>query len=381
MNYNYKYGTPAGILRYSCGVVFCLFCFFYIYFIQGEVLAEAQHVYSRGLTVYHEFASPLIVTFILLVIQWLFQSFVSLPQRSYALTYFPSLLILTIITDIDRESISSSYVGAWIWVAPILLIIYALVIMVARKLFVERFASRITILETLIPNYIILLVQLLFVGAFSSSPDVYHYELKTERLIREGRYEDATRVGETSLEASKRLTILRMYALSMEDSLAERMFSYPQYYGADGILDVTDTLGTYRVTTTAICRRVGAICGNSIKTTKRYLDLLVGDDSLRTPRSIEYKLCYQLLDKDLLGFSNTIYKYHNPYHEVLQKAYQEALLLKADQDGDSLEFITSSIVQRYQEYKLMKQSYPDSTECSNRTRREFGDTYWWFYEN
>ena len=85
------------------------------------------------------------------------------------------------------------------------------------------------------------ILLILVLGFVPQSSDVYHYEVKVERLILDGDYEEASRVGERSLASSARLTQLRMYALSQQGLLAERIFEYPQYDGARGLLDVRRT--------------------------------------------------------------------------------------------------------------------------------------------
>ena len=55
--------------RAVCAVVFCLFVFVFVYFYQAPTLAYAQHVLSKGATVYHELPSALLVTFVLYLLQ------------------------------------------------------------------------------------------------------------------------------------------------------------------------------------------------------------------------------------------------------------------------------------------------------------------------
>lgn len=371
----------AGVVKCSCGVVFILFCFCYIYFIQGEVLAKAQFVYSGGITSYHSLMSPLIVAGVLQIIQLVFFGLLRLPQKFYALSYFPSMLLLTALSNFDEEQLSHFSLGSWSWVFPLSLLAYFLVVSFLRSMFKDRFQDKNTYEIIIVPNCIILMIFFLGFGSLSLNNDVYLYELKTERLISEKQYEDATNVGERSVQSSVRLTQLRMYALAKQNLLPERIFDFPQYYGVDGLIPPYDTIHTARVVTSRIYADVGAIPGKGVKTVGQYLNLVMANDSMRNQLTIDYSLCYKLLKKDLKGFEKILFENYNPETKPLPRAYQEALLLKAEQDGDSLSYIPQETLERYKEYKLYKAQFLSPTAKANKTRQSFGNTYWWYYDN
>ena len=111
-----------------------LFSFCYLFFLQGEILAEAQFIYSKGVTTYNLFIGAVIITLVLQIIQWVVSMLSRLPSRWYALSYLPSMLLLAILTDINQEVIQQFSVGAWIWVAPIVLVVYVALVIVAKKI-------------------------------------------------------------------------------------------------------------------------------------------------------------------------------------------------------------------------------------------------------
>lgn len=372
--------NAAGVIKYSCGVMFALFCFCFIYFIQGEILAEAQFVYSGGVTKYHSIMSPLIISGVLLIIQWLFYNILRLPQRFYAVSFFPSAMILAMLTSIDKECIEHFSFGAWAWAFPFAIILYFVVVVLLRKFFQDKYQDKQTYDIIITPNCIVLLVLFIWIGSVANNNDLYLYELKTERLVAEGDYEGAVDVGERSLVSSPELTQLRMYSLAKQGQLAERIFDFPQYYGAQGLLAPYDTLQS-RFKKSRIYRDLGAIPHHTVKTTKRYLQLVVNDDSLRTQMSVDYYLCYHLLNKDLKSFVNLLYKNYNPEKEHLPRAYQEALVLVADQKGDSLTCISPEIMEMYNGYKSAKVQFLTENSRKNRTRQWYGNSYWWYYEN
>lgn len=358
-----------------------LFCFCYIFFIQGEVLAKAQFVYSGGVTSYHSVMSPLIVTFVLQIIQLVVFGLLRLPQKFYTLSYFPSFVILLALSNFDEEQIEHFSVGAWAWIIPVLFILYIFLALGLREVFKDKFQDKQTFEIIIVPNCIILMALFLGFGSFSTNNDVYLYELKTERLISEKDYEGATDVGERSVESSLRLTNLRMYALAKQNLLPERLFDFPQYYGTKGLIPVYDTIRTARVVTSRIYADIGAIPGKGVKTTEQYLRLVMAKDSIPNQVAVDYYLCFQLLKKDLKEFERVLFENYNPEHMSLPRSYQEALLVKAEQDGDSLSYIPKETVDRYNEYKLYKAQFLSPTARANKTRQSFGNTFWWYYDN
>ena len=55
-------------LRLIFSVIFFVFSFVFLYFIHGDLLAEAQYVYSNGLTTYSILFGAIILTVVLLII-------------------------------------------------------------------------------------------------------------------------------------------------------------------------------------------------------------------------------------------------------------------------------------------------------------------------
>lgn len=372
-----------------------LFSFCYLFFLQGEILAEAQFVFSKGVTSYNLVIGAITITVVLQIVQWLVRLFSQLPLRWLALSYLPSMLLLGILTDLDRDTIADFSFGHWTWIVPVVLVCYILLVFVARKFSDTRSDYPPDVKSQIYPNFIILFLLMLGVGAIPQSTDVYHFELKAERLILEKDYEGAAEVGKNSLRSSARLTQLRMYALSQQGLLAERLFEYPQYDGSRGLLDVTDTLSTYRFSPQRICAHLGAVCDKSVHSTDHYFQLLLAD-SLWNQYTVDYYLCSLLLDKKLREFQKELPRYYSldgvdGVYDRLPKAYKEALLLVGDrkyaQDGkivvhgDTLATLSDNgLLAMFRDYNLVKSELSDETERVNKTHREFGHTYWWYYD-
>lgn len=419
MNYNRaRRQKTAGVIRYSCGILFALFSFVYIYFLQGDVMAVAQHVFSHGITHYSFLCGAIIVTGVLLVLQWIVAVVTKLPPRWYALSFVPSFLLLAIVTDFNRHNIHQFTFGHWLWIAPLVLILFVacvLLVKSAEKSVFSRFMRELPAL--LWPNYLVLFACIVLLGLTHSADDVFMYELKTERLILQHRYDEASRVGLKSLEISPRLANLRMHALSMTGQLGECLFDYPQPFGENGLINLTDTDQTYeRFTTRQLCLSLGAVPAHSVSTTARYLQLLqrwqqqwadslalirqtdsvylATNDSLRQRhewkealirrqmrRTADYVLCAQLLRHDLQAFVATLpLHYHlsdsdETVKASLPRAYREALAQAAPLLAD-----TATLAQR-RRYVQMRDTLADPLVRHNLTRRQFGKTFWWHYDN
>lgn len=386
----------AGIIRYSCGILFMLFSFSYLYYLQGEILAEAQFVYSKGVTTYNLLLGAIIITLVLQLLQWVVRFLSRLPSRWHAFSYLPSMLLLAILTDVNPEAMLHFSLGAWLWIAPALLIAYILLVIIVRKVDADESDYPLATKSQAYPNLIILFLLMLLTGAVPQTPDVYHYELKAERLLLAHDYEGAAAVGEKSLRTTARLNQLRMYALSQQGLLPERIFHYPHHDGSRGLLDITDTFSLYRLTPQDICSHLGARPGKSVRTVDRFYQLLLAD-TLHNQHVVDYYLCSLLLDKELSTFQHQLPRYYNlsdtlvGAYDRLPTAYREALLLigqhKAALDGhiviqhDTLATLADiELVNRFRDYCALRDTLTDKTERVNRTHREFGDTYWWYYE-
>ena len=132
-SYRTRKQKTAGMIRYSCGILFMLFSFCYLYFLQGEIRAEAQFVYSRGITSYDMLWGAIITTMVLQIVQWVVATASGLPSRWHALSYLPSMLILAILTNVSKEVLVDFTLGKWVWIAPSVLLFYVLFVFGARK--------------------------------------------------------------------------------------------------------------------------------------------------------------------------------------------------------------------------------------------------------
>ena len=411
-NYNYKgYDTPTGVVRYTCGAIFCLFSLVYLLFMQGELLCQAQYVLSEGRTSYSITFGAIIITLILQIIQWAIARYSKLPSQWHALTYIPSFMTLAMLTSFNPDSLHKFTFGTWSWMVPLMVILYIALVIIIRvhHRHVSKPESHSIFLNCL-PCWITMMVLMLLCSLASTVPDTYLYELKTERLLMEGKPEKATEVGKKSLATSLRLTNLRMYALSLQDKLADNLFDYPQEYKSEGLISLTDTnRKEHRTTAYNICQYLGDnsttqkvipakdYIRNLLYEATKLKESLLHTDSLELQQSdsmmiaytlqtnllpqyskriLDYYLCAQLLEGETSEFLATIRKHIDITNcDSLPKAYREALVMADYNYQDSL------TRQRYESYQQMCDTLPDPVIRSNLTRRKFGNTLWWYVDN
>lgn len=372
-----KYERASGVIRYSCALLFSLFSFAYL-FLQGELLSEAQYVFSRGLTSYSIFFGALFITLLLQVIQKIVALLLPFNWQYYSLSYFPSLLILAILTDITPAQLHEYSFGTWVWFCPLLLILYVVLLRFVRY----RRAVGYKPFHLLWRNFVLLFLMMLVCGAIPRTNEVHHYEYAAERYVVRQQYDKVLSVADQSLHSTRRLTELRMYALAQRGELAERLFDYPQLYGGEGLLSVSDTDSIYRYSSRRICLRLGALPGSNIRNTLQYLWALNAVDSLRSPLTIDYQLCYLLLDRRLRSFSKKLVEYYPSSDTPLPRAYSEAVIYINNVSGGSLNYpVSQDIIDRFNWYQHRKQELSAEKGGENILRREFWNTFWWYYEH
>ena len=130
--YNYKeQGTITH--KVMCAVCFLIFSFLWLYEFQTDILTIAQHVLSQGVTHYNRTVGAILITIVLYILQRCIANFTKLSRRSYALTYFPSMLILAVVSDVNQDIDQHFSFGAWVWVFPFLLLIWGVCVWFARQ--------------------------------------------------------------------------------------------------------------------------------------------------------------------------------------------------------------------------------------------------------
>ncbi|MCD8318228.1 MAG: DUF6057 family protein, partial [Paraprevotella sp.] len=307
-----------------CGSLFTLFTVLYLSVMQTDLLATAQHLLSKGQTLYSPWAGTGIVTSLLLLFSWVLRKFIRYPLRFHALYYFLPCVVLGLLTSIVPGGGWQVRLSAPAGFVFFCLFLFVVVSWVGLQILDHKHIM-LRLFSFLWGNLLLLALQFGMVGAMADTNDVYHYRLRAEKQLVEGRNEAVLQVGRKSLQSDRGLTAIRAFALSRCGMMGDELFEYPQYYGSDGLMpSPSDTAYTYNWASMSYTY-VGGRPGKGIHHATLFFERLMQYPSA-TPAVRDYLLCTYLLDKNLDAFAETLPKYY-AVNDSLPLHYKEAVVL------------------------------------------------------
>ena len=361
----------------GCSVFFLVFSFMYLYFLQGNLMEATHFSFAHGKTSYSPFWGAILITLVLFLLHKGLQFLLRLKGRWTAASYFLMMLMVGVMTDVDRSAFHGGGIPSfWSWLFPLLVVAYVLVALFLRK--IEDINPSNNLLNMLIVNAITFLLLCMMTVLIGNTEVNFNHELAVERNIRKGKNIEALKIGRKSLETSKALTILRANAMAREGLLAEKLFEYPQLYRSDGLLFKT-------ADSEKECLRINADSlysflqaePNEGERTMDFLKRIARMDSVNSSAK-DYYLCGLLLDKRVSEFVGEV-KDLLPEQE-LPRYYKEALLWQENQVSGFQSSVNDSIMRKHFDSFLQKkeESYISKVVERNKMRELFGDTYWWY---
>lgn len=367
-----KYHTP---IRIICAVLFAAFSFLYIYLFQGELLALLQDHLSKGVTSNNALGTALIVTLLLLFVQWGVNRLSKLHGSWEALSYVPSCVLLALFTAIDGDTVHYS-LSKWIWGVVLCLLFYVFIVWVERRVIA---LSRPSLMKQLWPNMMTFALLFVVTAQIGNHATAQHMELAVWKHLHESDYEAMLKVGKQSDDYNVGLTTLRNLAMLKTGTLPERLFCYPQPYGVEGLIYHADDRCAENYSAMEFYTHLGTQPTEG-ETGRDFAQRLYA-----TVDSVTYRDCYLaalLLDKDLDALAPEL-------EAMLQKGaklptyYQEALLLYNTQHPEApIAFVPDAqIVADYEAYCQLQQEHADNRVVArNKAMRQYGKTYWNYYD-
>ena len=369
-----KFDTP---IRIICAVLFATFSFLYITMLQGELLALVQDHLAQGQTSNNTFITALIITSLFVVLQYLLNKAGHLHGRYEAFSYLPSCVLLALITKVDT-TFSYSWVQ-WVVALVVVAVIYALVSWMSRNSFQPR---DVKFLQLFTPNLGVLTLLFLFTGWYGNNVPADQMELSAWKYTHAEQYDKVLKVGKHSEDCNVELTALRNLALAKTGQLGTKLFAYPQPYGSDGLMMNRYNVQTPSYGAKEFYNTLGATPYGGESAVAFYKRMMVktGSSFYR-----DLYLSALLLDKDLTAFvTSTASDWQDegslsdaPVH------YQEAWMIYNEQHPFTpVAFVPSEAVsQRYHDYLTLREAHAsDPVAMKNLCRRQFGDTYWYYYD-
>lgn len=380
MNYNHPARHDSTIIiKVMCAVVFVVFSFLWLYFFQADLLAVVQHMLSHGQTSYNRLVGAVLITAILQLLQTGVYSLARLRKYSHALTYFPSMLVLAVLTSAGQNMTSGMSFGRWLWLLPLLLVVWVGTVWMARKVQPYESGNRSGLFSR--PMWINMLIMVLMtvgVTAASNTNAVFHFRSHVETALLAHDYDEALRVGDCSLETDGNLMMLRMYALSRKGQLGEHLFEYPLLTSSDAMLPTGGTVCMMRYPTDSLYRHVGVIPRHPMHPME-YLKTIIRSKQAK-PAAIDYLLCGYLIDKDLDSFAREIGNYYT-VNDSLPRYYREALVLYTHRRSHPVVVYHDAVLDvDYQDLQQLEAQHVLPSERKGKVLEYYANSYWYYFE-
>lgn len=367
------------VLQFGSAILFVIFSFCFLYFFQSETLAAFQHVLSHGLTVYNDAVGAVLITLVLYLLQMGVARVANLRSYTYALTYFPSFLLLLSITcaSVDQYGVRMS-MGQLVML-PLLLLAYVLVVYIIHQNQLSYLGLHGTRYGRIVwVNLLLLLGMMMFTAANSQTSETFHYRMRMERALMDKKYAEVNQIGEKMIEADSTMTMLRAYALAKQNMLGERLFTYPVIGGSRALLPDSSTMKLVMLPQRTIYNDLGA-CLKQQASPLTYLRY-INRHHLATPMGHDYLLVAYLLDKKLDTFAKAITAYYE-INDSLPRHYREALTLYVHQHSMPMVSYSNSVMNAdYRDYQQLYQSESNKTIRQAKLRDSYGNTYWYYYQ-
>ena len=381
MNYSHpdKNGSTITI-RVMCAIVFVLFAWGWLYFFQADALAMTQHVLSDGLTHYNRLVGAIIITAVLLILQFIVNGITKLNKRFHALTYMPSMLVLAILTGISQFIDRDVSLSHFLWLVILFVIVWVCLILFVRQYQdLDKKDQFPLFSRSMWVNMLMMTGMIICVALVSYTNAVFQYRMKMEGHLMRGEYPQALKVGEKSLESDSDLLMLRMYALARCSEMGESLFEYPITGNSSQILPTNGKTKMLLCPTDSLYKFLGARPAVKMEP-QRYLAMLLRRDSVNTKAIADYLLCGYLIDKQLDRFVQEISRYYS-LDAHLPKHYREALTLYTHSRSNPLVVYRIPVVEEdYANYLELKKQYQDPMEQKTRVSEEYRGTYWYYFE-
>lgn len=363
----------------ASGVVFCVFSFIYLYFYQADLLTMEQHVLSGGLTQYNRLVGAILLTVLLYILQFTIDVLTKRSIKYPALTFFPSAMLLAMLTDVSPHIDQGYSIGKWGWLAPLLLVAFALVAYASACMLGNNDGpERKSQAQILWENLLVMAGTMVFVCATANTNRTFHDRIKIDNLIAQGRYEEALEVRGNETDADSSSTMLRAYALSKRGQLAERLFEYDVCGGSDALLPNGTTTKCMIYSDTLIFRHVAEPMKQRCKAIT-FLKWMKKHGYAKKPLE-DYLLCGYLMDKDLDGFARELAKDKNLNHKSLPKAYREALTIYNHIRSNPLISYKNEVMDAdYTDLQTIQKTTPSPENRKYLVRKSYGNTYWYYF--
>ncbi len=374
-----KNGSP--IVMLTCAGLFCAFTFAYLYFYQADLLAVSQHLLSGGITTYNKLIGAIIITVTLLILQLLVHSATRLAISMHALTYFPSVLVLSTLSSMIPRDNGTIEIGLSLWFAALLLLIWLAVIYFIKqsKPWQRNVgAGSIFFTNAMWKNVLVIALQFIFVGFAGNNDATMHYRMHIESCLRAGDLSGATNAGKKSKHSDSNLTMLRVYSLARTNSLADKLFHYSIKGNSNDIVPMQGGNECLMYSNDSIYKFLGGRPLNRMDCIT-YLEILQ-NRGFATDKVKDYLLCAYLIDRRIDDFVKALPQYYD-INDSLPIHYREALTLYTHLRATPYIVYHNNVMDTdYEDMQNLEKQFGSHEERKLAVYRQYSNTYWWYYE-
>ena len=369
----------ARIIAVASGLLFSAFSFTYLSVFQKDVMEALHYSLAQGKTVYAPWMSAVLITVVLLVLRWAVNALVGLKGPLKALSYFPSCLLLGVLTDVGHNVYHGGGISdTWGWMLPLCLVLYGVLgwlLARAARLWLNQEMPDIWVVNS---NFMTLLILCFMTIGIGNTNVHFHHELQVEEALRKQDYGRALQVAEKTMDPSRNLTALRAYAMSRQGTMGEDLFRYPQLYGAAGLLMGTSDEKALRLNADSLSVYLGAkpALGEPALTFFRR----ICEEESGNYTTLDYYLSALLLEKKLDEFVRAFDELYT-VRDSIPYYYRQALFLDSKMHPSAVtDSADVALEELWGKYQQKQQELSGQRGEANYMRREFGDTYWWYYQ-
>ena len=362
-----------------CAILFAVFSFLFVAVYQAPLLEVLYEKVATGKLQYNPYVAGGFISAILTILALWLNKFTAFKREWTALSFIPSVLILTFVTDINRGIYTGEYnYVKWITVFAVGVFAYAAFSFVLRRMLFAKIKNIAMSANRIIwRNLQIFVIMFCLTGFLVNGEENFKREALIHSCYNKGDTEKALKVGYLSNTASQSLTAQRAYILAKEGLLGEKLFEYPQLYGSEGLLPQQKQISPLAPDS------VFAMLGTSPASDESSSATLLRAVSLESPSTIakEYYLSALLLDRRIVDFVDAMGRiYPDTDFKNLPKHYQEAIMLYASISGDTTSVCNNNAMQeQFNAFRTLEIQHEDPFVRGNHIRRKFGRTYWWYY--
>lgn len=367
-------------IKVVCAIIFIVFVVSYVFSFQGDLLTMIQNVWSDGQTRYHRGVGVAIITLILSLVAFVVSLLIKLPQRTFSLVFFPSFLMLGLLTavHVDGGSVTTSL--GWLVASPVMLVLYVFVTGQIRSYqpFLTPLHSTSFLSHPWWTNILLLVCMMCMTYMMGNTDRTLHTRLKVERYCQKKQWDKALETGLPQYDNDSSLTMLRALALANKGELGSRLFNYDATGGSAALMPQQDKSVTFLLgSDIQLWKTVGVAPRDRSQTMCAFLKKELRRGTVNAVAK-DYILCSYLLDRDLKTFARTLPLYY-AINDSLPTHYAEAYVMYCEKYNVSDTLLAPAMKADYADFLTTMREQPSRVLRESAIRSAYFGTYWYYY--